>query len=230
MKLTKLFLTAGVVSLSIAALVVSKAADKQRVFALVPKTISVPFYNDVERGMTDEAKKLGVVGKFIGPTTADAALQVQVLQDLVSQGVDGIAVAPMDADSVIGVISQARKKGIPVITFDSDSPKADRIAFVGTNNLGGGQEGGKAFKSLLPKGKFAIITGGLAAANLNDRIKGFRDKGKHPLFVGCLRDRQRGDRETHDPGQENEFRQFHVRFLQNASVPCGHTFVEFWNV
>jgi ribose transport system substrate-binding protein len=174
MKLTKFFLTAGVVSLSIAALAVSQAADKQRVFALVPKTISVPFYNDVERGMTDEAKKLGVVGKFIGPTTADAALQVQVLQDLVSQGVDGIAVAPMDADSVIGVISQARKKGIPVITFDSDSPKADRIAFVGTNNLGGGQEGGKAFKNLLPKGKFAIITGGLAAAKLNDRIKGFR--------------------------------------------------------
>src|SRR4029077_15233099 len=100
MKLTNFFLTAGVVSLSIAALAVSKAADKQRVFALVPKTISVPFYNDVERGMTDEAKKLGVVGKFIGPTTADAALQVQVLQDLVSQGVDGIAVAPMDADSV----------------------------------------------------------------------------------------------------------------------------------
>ena len=175
MKLTKFFLAAGILSLSITALSVSKAADKQRVFALVPKTISVPFYNDVERGCADESKKIGVQGKFTGPTTADAAQQVQVLQDLVSQGVDGIAVAPMDADSVIGVISQARKKGIPVITFDSDSPKADRIAFVGTNNLGGGQEAGKAFKSLLPKGKFAIITGGLAAANLNDRIKGFRE-------------------------------------------------------
>src|SRR6202035_580269 len=108
MKLTKFFLAAGILSLSITALSVSKAADKQRVFALVPKTISVPFYNDVERGCSDESKKLGVVGKFTGPTTADAAQQVQFLQDLVSQGVDGIAVAPMDADSVIGVISQAR--------------------------------------------------------------------------------------------------------------------------
>ena len=175
MKSTTFLLAAGVVSLSTAALTVSHAADKQRVFALVPKTISVPFYNDVERGCAEEAKKIGVQAKFTGPTTADAAQQVQVLQDLVSQGVDGIAVAPMDADSVIGVISQARKKGIPVITFDSDSPKADRIAFVGTNNLGAGEEGGKAFKNLLPKGKFAIITGGLAAANLNDRIKGFRE-------------------------------------------------------
>jgi len=60
----------------------------------------------------------------------------------------------MDADSVIGVIGLARKKGIPVITFDSDSPKADRISFVGTNNLAGGEDAGKAFKALLPKGKF----------------------------------------------------------------------------
>lgn len=168
-------IAAGVISLSIAALTVAEAANQQRLFALVPKTISVPFYNDVERGMNDEAKKIGVQAKFTGPPTADAAQQVQILQDLVSQGVSGIAVAPMDADSVIGVIASARKKGIPVITFDSDSPKADRISFVGTNNLVGGEKGGEAFQKLMPKGKFAIITGGLAAANLNERIKGFRE-------------------------------------------------------
>ena len=165
----------AVLSLSVVALTAAKAADKPRVFALVPKTISVPFYNDVERGMNDEAKKLGVQAKFTGPPTADAPQQVQILQDLMSQGVSGIAVAPMDADSVIGVIASARRKGIPVITFDSDSPKADRILFVGTNNLVGGEKGGEAFKRLMPKGKFAIITGGLAAANLNERIKGFRE-------------------------------------------------------
>jgi len=168
-------IAAGVVSLSIAALMLAKAADQPRVFALVPKSISIPFYNDVERGMNDEAKKLGVQAKFTGPPTADAPQQVQILQDLMSQGVSGIAVAPMDADSVIGVIASARRKGIPVITFDSDSPKADRISFVGTNNLVGGEKGGEAFKRLMPKGKFAIITGGLAAANLNERIKGFRE-------------------------------------------------------
>jgi ribose transport system substrate-binding protein len=125
--------------------------------------------------MNDEAKRIGVQAKFTGPPTADAAQQVQILQDLVSQGVSGIAVAPMDADSVIGVVASARRKGIPVITFDSDSPKADRISFVGTNNLVGGEKAGEAFKKLMPKGKFAIITGGLAAANLNERIKGFRE-------------------------------------------------------
>ena len=49
------------------------------------------------------------------------------------------------------------------------------MCYVGTDNLDAGREAGKAFKKLLPKGKFAILTGGLAAANLNDRIKGFKE-------------------------------------------------------
>ncbi|MBV9672499.1 MAG: substrate-binding domain-containing protein, partial [Verrucomicrobia bacterium] len=150
------------------------AADKQKTFAIVPKTISVPFYYDVEKGCKAEGKKLGVNIIYTGPETADAAKQVQILQDLVSRGVDGFAVAPMDADSVIGVIDSALKKGIQVITFDSDSPKSGRVCFVGTNNSQGGTEAGKAFASMLPKGRYAILTGGLAADNLNQRIDGFR--------------------------------------------------------
>jgi ribose transport system substrate-binding protein len=153
----------------------AKAADKSKTFALVPKSISVPFYADVEKGCKEEAKKLGVQVLYTGPNTADESEQVVILRDVVSRGVSGLAVAPMNADSVIGVIGQARKKGIPVITFDSDSPKSDRICYVGTDNLDAGREAGKAFKKLLPKGKYAVLTGGLAAANLNERIKGFKE-------------------------------------------------------
>jgi ribose transport system substrate-binding protein len=170
----KLFLLTYLASLPVAAFAAGTSANKPKVFAVVPKSISIAFYADVERGCKDEGKKLGVQVIYTGPDTADAPKQVQVLQDLVSRGVDGIAVAPMDADSVIDVIDSALQKGIKVITFDSDSPKSKRIAFVGTNNLLGGKEAGKAFHSVLPKGKFAIITGGLAASNLNERMQGFR--------------------------------------------------------
>ena len=145
------------------------AAGKPKVFAIVPKSISVPFYADVEKGAKEEAQKLGVQCLYTGPNTPDEAEQVQVLRDVVTRGVGGLAVAPMNADSVIGVIAAARKQGIPVITFDSDSPKADRICYVGTDNKAGGQEAGKAFQKRLPTGKFAILTGGLAAANLRKR-------------------------------------------------------------
>ena len=152
------------------------AADKPRVFALVPKLVGVPFYADVETGCKDEAKKIGVECLFTGPTQVDEAQQVQVMRDLITRGVSGIGVAPNNPESVASVIVAAQKKGIPVITFDSDAPKSKRTSFVGTNNLEGGELGGKAFKAALPGGgTYAVITGGLAADNLNDRIKGFRD-------------------------------------------------------
>ncbi len=172
MKITQWFTLACAAGFLFA--VEAHAADKQKTFAIVPKTISVPFYYDVEKGCKAEGKKLGVNIIYTGPETADAAKQVQILQDLVSRGIDGFAVAPMDADSVIGVIDSALKKGIKVITFDSDSPKSGRVCFVGTNNGQGGIEAGKAFASMLPKGRYAILTGGLAADNLNQRIDGFR--------------------------------------------------------
>ena len=129
------------------------AADKPKTFALVPKSISVPFYADVEKGCKEEAQKLGVKLLYTGPNTPDEAEQVQILRDVVARGVDGLAIAPMNADSVVGVIADARKKGIPVITFDSDSPKSQRMAYVGTDNYEAGKEAGKAFKQRLPKGK-----------------------------------------------------------------------------
>jgi ribose transport system substrate-binding protein len=153
----------------------ARAADKTKVFALVPKLVGVPFYADVETGCKDEAKKIGVECLFTGPTQVDEAAQVQVMRDLITRGVSGIGVAPNNPESVASVIVAAQRKGIPVITFDSDAPRSKRTAFVGTNNLEGGELGGKAFKAALPNGgTYAIITGGLAADNLNDRIKGFR--------------------------------------------------------
>ena len=162
-------------SVSLAGSYRAQAQDASKVFAMVPKLVGVPFYADVEKGCNEEAKKLHVTCLFTGPTQADEAQQAQVVRDLVTKGVAGIAVAPNNPESIASAIAAARAKGIPVITFDSDAPKSKRTTFVGTNNLDGGTAGGKAFKAALPKGgTYAIITGGLAASNLNDRIKGFK--------------------------------------------------------
>jgi ribose transport system substrate-binding protein len=112
---------------------------------------------------------------FTGSPEADEIEQHKVIRDLIARMVDGIAIAPNNPETIAPLIAIAQAKGIPVITFDSDAPKSKRSAFVGTNNLQGGAEAGKVFKASLPKGgKYAIITGGLAADNLNDRIEGFK--------------------------------------------------------
>jgi ribose transport system substrate-binding protein len=154
----------------------AQAADK-KVFAVVPKALGVPFYADAEKGCKEEAAKIGAECLFTGPAQLDDAEQGRIVRDLITKKVAGIAIAPNNPDSISGVISAAMAKNIPVVTFDSDAPKTKRVAFIGTNNEAGGESGGEAFAKALPKGgTYAVITGGLSAANLNDRIKGFKSK------------------------------------------------------
>ena len=149
----------------------AQAADMK--FALIPKGMDNPYFDLSRDGCMAEAKKLGVTCIYKGPATHEPATEVQITQDFVTQGVDGIAISVADADSVIGVIKQARDANIPVITFDADADKSARQAYVGTDNKEMGRELGRQLIKLHPKaGTFATQSGGPAAANLNDRLAG----------------------------------------------------------
>jgi ribose transport system substrate-binding protein len=155
----------------------SAAAADKKVYALVPKALGVPFYADVEKGCKQEAARIGAECLFTGPAQLDDAEQSRIVRDLITKKVAGISIAPNNADSIGNVIAAALAKNIPVVTFDSDAPKSKRIAFIGTNNEAGGAYAGEAFAKALPHGgTYAVLTGGLSAANLNDRIKGFKSK------------------------------------------------------
>ncbi len=154
----------------------AQAADK-KVFAMVPKALGVPFYADAEKGCKDEAAKIGAECLFTGPAQLDDAEQARIVRDLITRKVNGISIAPNNPELIAGAITAGLAAGIPVITFDSDAPNSKRIAFVGTNNEGGGETAGEQFAKDMPKGgTYAVLTGGLSAANLNDRIKGFKSK------------------------------------------------------
>jgi ribose transport system substrate-binding protein len=161
--------------LGLASLGVCHAQAADKTFALVPKALGVPFYADAETGCEAEAAKIGATCEFTGPAQLDDAAQISIIRDLITKHVAGISVAPNNPDSIKGVIADALKAGIPVITFDSDSPDSQRIGFIGTNNEGGGETAGKAFAAALPNGgTYAVLTGGLSAENLNERIAGFK--------------------------------------------------------
>ena len=115
--------TAAVLAVSLSFAGAANAAGKT--FAMVPKLIGHPFYAEVEKGCEDAAKKLGVECLFTGSPQADEAEQARVIRDLITKGVDGLAIAPNNAASITPVIAAAKAKGIPVITFDSDAPKSE---------------------------------------------------------------------------------------------------------
>ncbi len=143
-------------------------------FALCPKSVNNPFWDEVRIGMEQAAEELGVKADFVGPVIADANLQVQKVEALLQKGIDGIGIAPNVPESVVDVIAKARAAGIPVICFDADSPESERLCYVGTFNEQAGYDAGKLMKKALPDGgNILIVSGGAGALNHQERVAGF---------------------------------------------------------
>jgi ribose transport system substrate-binding protein len=174
---TAICATALCATVAVSSVTPAHAADKTYNFAIVPKSLNNPYFDLSRDGCMAEATKLGNVKcTYIGPVNQDAAAEVQTIQDLITRGTDGIAISVADAGSVQRVIAHGRAAGIPIITFDADAPASARQAYVGTNNLLLGQYlGEQLIKAHPTAGTYAMVSGGPAAENLNQRLKGVRD-------------------------------------------------------
>ncbi len=147
----------------------SGAAPAQPRVVFVPKVAGIPYFEAMNTGGREAAKQLGVQWSSIGPSTVDPAAQVSILRDLIRQKVDVIAVAPNDPAALAPVIAEARGQGIHVLTSDTDAPGTEREVFVNQASAEG--VGTAVIDALMAKtggaGKYAIVSCGPAAANLN---------------------------------------------------------------
>lgn len=155
-------------------------AQDSYTFALVPKAMNNPFFDLARDGCMAAAEELGnVTCQYIGPGEHTEMEQVQIVQDLITQGVDGIAVAPSNAPAMATALRAAQEAGIPVMTWDSDLLPEDaglRATYVGTKNYDIGVNLAKLVQARHPEGGTVCLqTGGAAAANHNERLKGIRD-------------------------------------------------------
>jgi ribose transport system substrate-binding protein len=146
-------------------------------FAVVPKAMNNPFFDIARDGCMKRAKELGDVEcVYRGPIEHEPATQVQIIQDLITQGLDGIAISVSDVGAATGAIKAAKDAGLVVITFDADAPGSARQVYVGTDNKEMGRELGRQLLKLkATPGTFATQSGGPAADNLNERLAGLRE-------------------------------------------------------
>lgn len=149
-------------------------------FALVPKAMNNPFFDLARDGCYKAQEELDdVTCEYIGPSEHTELEQIQIVQDLITKGVDGIAVAPSNAPAMGKVLKAASEAGIPVMTWDSDLLAEDaglRTTYVGTNNYNIGVHLAELVQARHPDGgTICLQTGGAAAANHNERLKGARD-------------------------------------------------------
>ena len=162
--------------------VAMSGAQAKDVFALVPKNMNNPFFDQARDGCKKaEAESKGAFQcMYIGPGEhGGGEEQVQILQDLVAKKVDGIAVSPSNAAAVAVALQAAKDAGIPVLTWDSDllpDSKGLRAAYIGTHNYEIGVNLAKLAMQIKPKGGTVCIqSGGAAASNHNERMQGIRD-------------------------------------------------------
>ncbi|MDX7952617.1 sugar-binding protein [Lichenihabitans sp. Uapishka_5] len=147
---------------------------KDITIAVVPK-VAVPFFDDCNKGASDEAKALGVNYQWVVPQNTQGSTQVKIIEDLMAKHVDGIAISVNEPKSVERIIKKAVEGGIKVLTFDSDSAKSGRSLYIGTvNEAAGTSMGDVMVKQLGGQGEVAIVTGQLGATNLNERIAGIK--------------------------------------------------------
>lgn len=137
------------------------AQDKPTI-GVVVKIGGIPWFNAMEAGIQSKAAELGVDAFMVGPTSADPALQVRAVEDLIARGVDVIGVVPNDAEVLEPVLARAREAGIIVLTHEAVGLQNKDFDFELITDKALGEANAKLFaESTGCTGKYAIFVGGL---------------------------------------------------------------------
>ncbi len=113
--------------------------EGQPVVAVIPKSQAHIFWQTVHAGAVAAGRDLDVKILWKAPTTeTDYAEQVRIIEDFITQKVDGIVLAPTDRKAIVPYIERAAKEGIPLTIFDSGAETDRYVSFVATDNYQGG--------------------------------------------------------------------------------------------
>jgi ribose transport system substrate-binding protein len=131
--------------------------------AVVVKAVTSDYWKTVGVGVEQATKDDPTIkASFLGPNEeTDIEGQIRIIEAQISSKVDGIAVAPSQADQLQPTLQKAVDAGIPVVLIDTDiSGFTAKSAFVGTDNSLGGKLAGEFMAKNLQKGdEVAIIRG-----------------------------------------------------------------------
>jgi len=156
----------------------AKANRDKLLIAVVPKATSHEFWKSVHAGAAKGAVEADVEIIWKGPITeSDREAQINLVQDFVAQGVDGICLAPLDSQALIPVVQEAHAASIPTLIFDSGLDNADEIvSFVATDNYHGGQIAARHLGKLLDgKGRVIVLRYAVGSQSSELREEGCLD-------------------------------------------------------
>jgi len=158
------------------------AADQQTLtIALVMKTLTNPFFVDMEKGARKAERELAI--HLLVKTAAQETSilqQIGIVESLIRDGVDAIVIAPGDSVELIPVLKKARDMGIPVINIDNQlDPDFSRksnlldVPFISVDNRLAAYQSAKYIADQVTTPSKALLMEGIRTAkNAERRMQG----------------------------------------------------------
>ncbi|MEI6234455.1 MAG: sugar-binding protein [Planctomycetota bacterium] len=150
------------------------------------------FWTIADKGCKAAAKDLNVNVDVQMPTNG-VGDQKSIIQNLLTRGISGIAISPIDPANQTEILDEAAARA-NLITHDSDAPNSKRLCYIGMDNYSAGRMCGQLCKEALPEGgKLVIFVGRIEQLNAKQRRQGFIDE---------ILDRSNDPTRYDAPGQE----------------------------
>ncbi|MQT14953.1 substrate-binding domain-containing protein [Segnochrobactrum spirostomi] len=177
-----LSLAAGVAAVALSpASAAPKGKDAEVTILVSSLSYSFPHFVFLQEQLEDEASKLGKVKVLRADGQLSAPKQIADIEAALVQGVDGIIIAPADADALAPAVREAIKAGVPVVTIDRPvNGVPEVLANVAADNFKGAIRQGEAIEAQFPKGATIVNLQGIPG----DKTANDRNGGLHKALDG----------------------------------------------
>ena len=151
--------------------------SRRKTVAVVPKATSHLFWQSVQAGAMAAGREFDIEVLWNGPAQeTEYSRQIQIVDSMIAQHVDGLAIAASDRTALNASLDRAAKASIPVTIFDSGVDSSQYMTFVATNNYLAGQMAAQKLAELLKgKGKVAMLMHAPGSFSTMERERGFED-------------------------------------------------------
>jgi len=202
-----------------------KSDSNTLTIAVIPKGTSHEFWKSVHFGAEKAAKECGNVEIiWKGPVVeSDTGSQIKVVKEMISKGVDGIALAPNQKGGLVDAVTESIEAEIPVVIFDSGLDEGPEIvSYVATDNFKGGQMAAEAMaKAIGEKGNVILLRYLAGSESTEQREEGFLEAlTKYPEIKVVSSDQRGGDNTTSAKEKVDQLLQLHGKDLAGIFAVC----------
>lgn len=178
--------TLALLAASASLLAMPAVAQDAPKIATVVKIAGIQWFNRMEEGVKQYAADTGAEAFQVGPAQADPQQQAALIEDMIAQGVNALAVVPMSPEALEPVLARAQAAGITVITHEAASQQNTTYDLEAFKNEDFGANLMEQLATCMGgEGEYAVFVGSLTSQTHNQWVDGAiaYQKEKYPNMV-----------------------------------------------